>query len=135
MKQGFRLFLLVCITGFLTGCASGKEVPKDRSKVTFTVVEERQLPPELLQVIEQNKKNEMRMTYQDGKELYLIRGYGEQKTGGYSISVAECTEDDKTVYFDTRLLGPKDAEQLKKEASFPYLAVRIEAREKEVKIT
>ena len=38
------------------------------------------------------------MTYQSGEELYLIKGYGQQMTGGYSIQVAELSLSDTAVF-------------------------------------
>ena len=98
------------------------------------MVEMRKVPAELAEIIEKNKKNEIRMTYTQGEELYLIRGYGEQKTGGYSIAVAECTEDEETVWLDTRLIGPQEQEKLSKEPSYPCLVIKTEVRDKEVMI-
>ena len=134
--KGLRilLFLLlpVCL---LTGCASGQgEGAAGRREIDYTVADVRKLPEELLQVIEENKKGEIRMTYTDGEDMYLIRGYGEQKTGGYSVAVAECSEDETTILFDTRLLGPENPEGLSRDPSYPYVVVKIEARDKEVLI-
>lgn len=53
----------------------------ERADVEFTVVPAEEVPQELSEILEKNKAREIRMTYQDGEELYLIRGYGEQKTG------------------------------------------------------
>lgn len=129
----FVFFILLAV--LLTACGAADGGTKsERKEVDCTVMDPRKIPEELAKLIEQNKKDEIRMTYTDGTALYLIRGYGEQKTGGYSIEVAECTEDDETVYFDTRLLGPSAQEKLPKEPSYPYLVVKIELREKDVLI-
>ena len=134
-KTGVRFFVICIFTmALLAGCGGTKQGEAKRREIDFTVAEKEELPKELLEVIEKNKEQEIRMTYTDGASMYLIRGYGEQKTGGYSISVAECTEDDENVYFDTRLIGPKEQPKGKTEPSFPYLAVKIETREKEVLI-
>ena len=47
--------------------------------VAFSVEEERTLPAALRQAIKENEAREIRMTFEDGDDLYLIRGYGEQK--------------------------------------------------------
>lgn len=108
---------------------------KDRQAVDFTVVENRKIPEKLLEVIEKNKAEEIRLSYTEGENLYLVRGYGEQKTGGYSISVTDCSEDEQTLWLDTRLLGPPNQEKQTKEPSYPYLVVKLDLREKEVMIT
>ncbi len=136
VKKWRRLLpALLALTCLLSGCeaAGGSRTAKPRA-VDYTVVEPGKLPEELLQAIEERKDSEIRMTYMDGEDLYLIRGYGKQETGGYSISVVECAEDDEKILFDTRLLGPQSREDLSEDPSYPYLAVKIEAREKEVVI-
>ncbi|MCD7882258.1 MAG: protease complex subunit PrcB family protein [Lachnospiraceae bacterium] len=94
---------------------------------------DRELPEELLAIIEENKDQEMRLTWKDQEEMYLIRGYGEQLTGGYSVAVAGCTEDEATLWFDTRLIGPEEGEATGA-ASYPYLVIKIDATEKVVVI-
>ena len=109
---GVLVFLLAGCQGAST---AGEQVP-----VAFSVEEERTLPAALRQAIKENEAREIRMTFEDGDDLYLIRGYGEQKTGGYSIAVDACTED--------------DAEKQPKDASYPYIVVRVAATGKEVEI-
>lgn len=135
VKKWIWLFLAACVALVsLAGCQSKKQKDDQRSEVEFTVVAKEEIPEELAAEIEKNKQGEIRMAYTDGGDQYLIRGYGEQKTGGYSISVIECTENDTEVFLDTRLLGPSNEEQITKEPSYPYIVLKIEAREKEVRI-
>lgn len=134
-KTGVRFFVICVLTvTLLGGCAVAHKDGADRKDIDFTVVEKEKLPKELAEVIEKNKEQEIRMTYTDGGVMYLIRGYGKQKTGGYSISVAECTEDGEKIYFDTRLIGPQETPKRQEDPSFPYLVVKIETREKEAVI-
>lgn len=106
----------------------------ERADVEFTVVPAEEVPQELSEILEKNKAREIRMTYQDGEELYLIRGYGEQKTGGYSISVVECSEDEENLYFLTQLIGPEDPEGLSEDPSYPYLVAKTARTDKNVEI-
>jgi hypothetical protein len=133
LKFGLLAWMIAWVIILLPGCGRN-QTAADRSEVEFTVVAPDELPVELASEIEANKTGEIRMAYTDGGYMYLIRGYGEQKTGGYSISVVECTEDETAVYFDTRLLGPSNQEQLSKDPSWPYIVVKIEGREKEAVI-
>ncbi len=129
------MFLFLTLAMTVAGCApSGDSEKKEGREIDYTVVEPGKLPEELLRTIEENKQKEIRMTYLDGEDMYLVRGYGEQKTGGYSIAVAGCTETESTILFDTRLLGPTQEEGLSKDPSYPCLVVKIEARDKEVMI-
>lgn len=128
------LALILVVLSLLTGCSASSETDSTRKDIDFTVVEQRKIPQELQEIIEENKEDEIRMAYEDGEDLYLIRGYGEQKTGGYSIAVKECSEDEKTILLDTQLLGPESQEEISKDPSYPYLVVKMEKREKEVQI-
>lgn len=129
------VFLILTMAVTAAGCASSESGAGEAGReVDYTVVEPGKLPEELLRTIEENREREIRMTYLDGEDMYLVRGYGKQKTGGYSIAVAGCTEDESTILFDTRLLGPTESEGLSKDPSYPCLVVKIEARDKEVMI-
>ncbi len=133
--RGIRGWLLALAAVLcLCGCSREEQRQGERREIDFTVVEQEKLPQELRQIIEKNKKDEIRMTYLDGEELYLIRGYGEQKTGGYNISVVECTEDEAGIYLDTRLTGPSNQDNLSRDPSYPCLVLKMEARDKEVEI-
>lgn len=119
----------------LTGCSSRKtETESERKAIDFTVVEDREIPEKLMEVIEENKQEEIRLSYTEGENLYLVRGYGQQKTGGYSIAVAECAEDETTIWFHTQLIGPESQEKLSDDPSYPYLVVKMEIRKKEIMI-
>ena len=126
--------LTVLLLPVLFGCGKKEDDRSGRSEVDFEVVPKEELPAPLAEAVEENKKDEIRMTYMDGEDLYLIRGYGEQATGGYSISVLECSEDEEKVYLDTRLLGPENPDEISRDPSYPYLALRIDMRDKEVVI-
>lgn len=72
----------------MAGCGGEKEEAKVRD-LEFTVVGQNEVPQELQEIIEQKKKEPFRLTYSGGEDLYIAAGYGEQKTGGYSIAVPE----------------------------------------------
>ena len=126
--------LTVLLLPVLFGCGKKEDDRSGRSEVDFEVVPKEELPAPLAEAVEENKKDEIRMTYMDGEDLYLIRGYGEQATGGYSISVLECSEDEEKVYLDTRLLGPENPDEISRDPSYPYLVLKIDMRDKEVVI-
>ena len=134
MKKGTCWLLCLAFLLTLCGCGRSGTGPGERTAVEFTVAAAEEVPQELLEILEKNKEREIRMTYQDGEDLYLIRGYGEQKTGGYSISVTECSEDEENLYFLTQLIGPERAEGLSEETSYPYLVAKTARTEKNVEI-
>ena len=125
-----KLFYIICmglaIWGMFGGCEVTDIKEGDKKPVEYTVVLEKELPEEILNLIEQKKEHDFQMTYQDGEDLYLIRGYGKQDKGGYSIQVEEVTATDGAIHVKTRLLGPETKEEQKGEGSVPSLVIKTE---------
>lgn len=135
-KAAVSLLCCMLLLGLLNGCSSIKSQPESqKQEIAFTIVENRDIPEKLMEVIEKNKADEIRLSYREGENFYLIRGYGEQETGGYSISVKECSEDEENIWFDTQLIGPDSTEKLSKAPSYPYIVIKMEHKEKTVMIT
>lgn len=63
--------------------------------------------------------------------MYLIKGYGRQMSGGYSIQVTELSLSSAAVFFKTKLIGPSEESQ-GSEPSYPYIVVKTEYREEPV---
>ena len=82
--------------------------------------------------IQEKKKNEFQLTYQCEKDLFLVKGYGEQMSGGYSISVEELGWTSQAVFFRTMLLGPSDEKITISPPSYPYIVVKTEYRKEPV---
>mgnify|MGYP003300958324 CR=1 FL=1 len=66
----------------------------------------------------------MKLTYVDGKDRYLIIGYGKQNTGGYSISIKDLYATENAIYVDTCLMGPKE-QNTKNAPSYPVIVLQI----------
>lgn len=64
------------------------------------------------------KSGPFKITYADKDALYIARGYGEQKTSGYSIEVKECYETENAIYIHTNLIGPSKEEKLWRQRHF-----------------
>lgn len=133
MKK-FLLYMLsmVMLGSLLTGCSLEKQDTEKIKDLDFTVVEEEKVPEELKKVIDEKKQNEFKVTFTDQNYLYIVVGYGEQKTGGYSISVNELYLTDNAVYIDTNLIGPTKGETTVEAPSYPYVVVKLEQREETV---
>lgn len=110
----------------MSGCQF-RIVPEEQEKeeVSFVIVSEECLPNEVVQLIEKKKKEEIKLTYVDGENRYLIIGYGEQKTGGYSIYIKEFYATRNALYVDTCLMGPQTGEQKKACPSYPVIVLQI----------
>lgn len=124
---------LLCAMCIVAGCQpkSGEAEGKIRD-LEFTVVNPEEIPEELAQTIEENKKTEIKMTYESDKYLYLIRGYGEQQTGGYSIAVSQCYLTKNGIKVHTSLIGPTHEKKIQQEPSYPCVVVKLPFMEEPV---
>lgn len=133
MKKWKRYTCL--ITGlllFLTGCSVERTDKKKIKDLEFTVVEESQIPEELLPLIEEKKQEDFKMTFDTEDSRYMVRGYGVQPTNGYSISVEELYMTSNAIYLNTNLIGPAKGEAVSQVESWPYIVIKIEYMDKSV---
>lgn len=134
MKKWFTwFFVLFLLAGLLlAGCALDEGNAGDGEKLDFTVVSPDEIPEELKSILENNKESEMMMSYKIEDYFYLIRGFGKQDTGGYSITVNNVSLCEDGIHLATSLLGPPAGEEIPKEPSCPYVVVKIQYMEKPV---
>ncbi len=98
----------------------------------FTVMDPVDLPKELQEEIIAKQEEEFAFTYSDREYLYIVRGYGEQETGGYCISIDECYRTSNTICVKTTLTGPENGEQVQTAPSYPFIVIKLEMRSEEV---
>lgn len=130
-KTAVLLWITVLLTFLLCGCRLIKIEEEKPRPLEYTIVKQEEIPEEALSLIEAKKSGEFQMTYQVGDDLYLIKGYGRQMTGGYSIQAAEVSLSSNAVFFKTKLLGPSD-DTLTSQPSCPYIVIKIKYREEPV---
>ncbi len=110
----------------LSGCG-GETTEEDKLKdIEFTVVGEDQQPDSLKEIIAEKSAEPFQISYTLGEELYIAVGYGEQPSGGYSISVNAFFETEEALVFDTTLIGPGKAENVTNTPTRPYIVVKTE---------
>ncbi len=122
------LILLLC----LQGCGVIETDTQKIEDLEYEILEEKDIPQELSEMIEEGKETGFKVTYTDQEYLYIAMGYGEQETGGYSIAVNECYLTKNAIYFDTTLIGPVKGEKINRVKSYPYIVVRVGKLEKNV---
>ncbi len=132
MKKLAVIVLCACLLVLCQGCSVKKTNTEKLRDVEVTVLEEEKIPEELMVQIEEKKSNSFKITYADKDALYIARGYGEQKTSGYSIEVKECYETKNAIYIHTNLIGPSKEEKIVEAETFPYVAVKMEFIDKNV---
>lgn len=125
----FFALLPLCMAA---GCGTEKEEYTKTGDVEFTVVEEADLPKELLDVIKEKKSEPFKLTYLAEDALYLAQGYGEQPSGGYSIAVEELFQAKEGICLKTTLIGPAADEKVTTAVTYPYIVVKLPKMETEV---
>lgn len=129
LKSGKKvLAVLLCISVFcgLCGCSLMSTEEVKLRDLDFTVLGEEMVPAELATMIEERKADAFKMTYSDNQNLYICVGYGQQETGGYSITVDELYLTEEAVFVQTTLLGPDVSEKGNKTPSYPYIVIKTE---------
>ena len=79
------LFFSFCICSF-SGCSRNK-LPEKVEDVDYTIATGSTIPKDLQALIDERKKESFELTFSDDAYLYIVKGYGEQKSGGYSIKI------------------------------------------------
>ena len=104
MKKTKAVLLGVILWSLLlvSGCNFIRIEEEPRKPLEYSIVKNEDLPAELAALIQEKKANEFQLTYQSEKELFLIKGYGQQMSGGYSISVEELGVTSQAVFFRTQ---------------------------------
>lgn len=131
-----RMISILCITVLCIICSSCSKAQEGEDKkvkdLDFTVVEDADLPDRLMTLINERKMNPFKFKYTDNEFLYIVQGYGGQKSGGYSISVDEMYLAENAVYIKTNLIGPGKNEPVTQAITYPYVVVKIEFIDKPV---
>ncbi len=129
MKRMKRMmfYMMLGVMFLLVGCG-GKEQgqPEKIRDLELTVVAEEMLPEELLTVVTEKKTAPFKFTFQDGNYLYICIGYGEQESGGYSITVEDLYLTENAVYVKTCLIGPGADVPNDGVKSYPYIVIKTE---------
>ena len=125
--------LVIPAMAMLSGCRNGPENDDLLgSNIDYTVVEDKDIPEKLKQLIDQKKDKEFRMTFTTNEYTYLTVGYGTKDTDGYSIKVRGVTLDGETIYVGTSLYGPRENEKVSSATTTPYIVLKTEKRSKTV---
>ena len=123
----------ICCLLILLGACGIEQTSRTKVKdLDYTIVAEEEIPETLKEKIEEKKAADFKMTYMDEAFLYIVRGYGECETGGYSICVRELYLTSNAVLVYTELLGPRKGESISKSPSYPFIVIKTEKRDENV---
>ena len=132
MRKKCSTFILILVLFLLSGCSLKKAGTEKIRDLEYTVLEETELPDALRDAIEEKKTEDFKMSFCEDDALYIVRGFGMQETGGYSIQVKELYLADNAIYFDADLIGPESGENVEKTVSYPYIVVKLERMDENV---
>lgn len=136
MKPYYKKFvlltyaLLLCFA--LSACKSNQGEENKIKDLEFTVVEDADLPEKLAKIIEEKKVNPFKLTYSNEDYLYIVQGFGGQKSGGYSISVNDLYLTENAIHVKTNLIGPNKDEPVSPNITYPYVVIKTEFLDKSV---
>lgn len=125
-------FFFAAMLFAVSGCGREAEEIKKIRDLEYTVLEEGNVPQELLEKIQEKKREPFEMTYESEGYLYIARGYGTQPTSGYSIRVLEVYEAEQGLLFSSELLGPGKEEAVLQMETYPYIVIKLQSVELEV---
>lgn len=137
-KVWHSLFLHVVVIGvvmtanLICGCGVENTDGHKVRDLQYEIVEEDQLPDELKTKIEEKKAADFKLVYESDDSMYIVRGYGEQETGGYSIQIQEFYLTENAILFKTGLMGPAKDELKSAAPSYPYVVIKTENLDKNV---
>lgn len=126
IKNLLYAVVITTLVFVLTGCKAQETTGDKLKDLDFTVVGENEQPDALKSIIAEKSKNAFQISYTIGEELYIAVGYGEQPSGGYSITVNEFYETADTVIIDTTLIGPSNAQNVTDNPTRPYVVIKTE---------
>lgn len=124
--------VIVVIALILFSCKITKTSPKKVADLDYTVVEDQDVPEELMKIINEKKNNSLRLTYSTKDYIYIVAGYGIQPTSGYSIKLNQVYLGENSIYIDSNLIGPAKGEEVTDKETFPYIVIKIEKRDEPV---
>lgn len=123
-----RLFCLCLLLLSTVSACKQTDIPAKVSSIDYTVVKGMDIPEDLAKLIKERKKEPFSMTYAEKNFLYVIKGFGQQKTGGYSIRIRDFYQAEEELVFLSELIGPKEDANVSKKDSYPYIVIKLEYR-------
>lgn len=128
IKIGLLAVIGACL---LAGCSMQRGGQEKVSEPEYTLVAQEDIPEELMTRIENEKTEDMKLTYADDGAFYIVRGYGAQP-GGSSIQVLELYGTQDGIVFDTQLVGGGENADDTTTSAYPYIVVKLLCGEQNV---
>ena len=119
-KKLITSFTLLFFLLVFTSC--GKETEEEKEKLDFTICDEKQLPEELKELLEEKKQEVFKLTFSTKDYLYIVVGYGEQNRSNLDVVVEELSLGKNAIYVKTQLVG--NEEEDKEIITYPVIVLK-----------
>ena len=90
------------------------------------------IPEELAATIDARKESDFEISACIDGYTYIVKGYGKQPTGGYSIRVDRLQTNGTDMTMASTLIGPSAGEAVNKLATYPYIVIKTEATDNNI---
>ncbi|MGN0438082.1 MAG: protease complex subunit PrcB family protein [Lachnospiraceae bacterium] len=127
-----RISILVFLIACLTGCQKYQSGKAQIKKLDFTVCDNDCLPDELLDMIQEKKKEPFRMTYRTKDYMYIIVGYGGCDRTDVYVTVSSLYLTKNGIVIETDLVSNGEERLQGDILSYPYIVVKCELYDEQV---
>lgn len=126
VRERIQIGMVFVFCVLLCSCALLDTSDKKMSEIMFEVVDIEMLPEEIQTMVDEKKTSAFRMAYHTDTATYIILGYGQQETSGYSIQVNDVYQGENGIWVDTDLIGPAKSESVEMTLSYPFVVIKTE---------
>lgn len=128
MRKKIFIIIGLLALNFVLGACGKKEKPA-RTDIDFTICDKTKMPQELVEIIEEKKTKEFKLSYLNNDYMYIVIGYGEKNRQNLSVVVDDLYMTDNAIYVETNLKTEegKEADDVAGDASmYPYIVIKCE---------
>ena len=117
---------MIFLISALTGCEFSESSEEKIKDLDYTVCDESRLPHELVNLINEKKKEPFKFTYRTNDYLYIVVGYGAQDRMDLNVIMTELYLTENAIFVDTELTSKETATLDNGMVSYPWIAVKTE---------
>lgn len=118
--------LSIFLLSILTACNIETTDHTKIKDLDYTICDEAKLPPALLTLIQEKRKEPFKLSYRTKDYLYIVVGYGAQDRTDLSVTMDELYLTKNSIFVKTRLVALEDTTLENNIVSYPWIAVKCE---------
>ena len=99
--------------------------------MVYRIINASEIPEGIRKVVQEIKKEENFVVYQEQRKAYIIITRGEKKTGGYSVHISDIdriisNEDKPAIWVKASYRDPQDGQAVIQSITYPYTIAEID---------